>query len=62
MHVTSAADIAAKPTEQQIELEQMAVKGLLNISNTKEANKNRISKAVAHDAKMKIIDSKCASA
>jgi len=29
----------------------------LNLSNTKEANKNRISE---EDAKMKIIDSKCA--
>ena len=29
MHVTSAADAAAKPTEQHIELEQMAVKGYL---------------------------------
>jgi len=60
LHVTSAADAAAKPTEQHIKLEQKAVKGLLNISNTKEANKNRISEAVAQDAKMKIIDSKCA--
>ena len=38
----------------------MAVKGLLNLSNTKEGNKNRISEAVAQDVKMKIIDSKCA--
>jgi hypothetical protein len=58
--VTSAADAAAKPMEQHIELEQMTVKGLLTISNTKEANKNRISEAVAQDPKMKIIDSKCA--
>jgi hypothetical protein len=62
LHVTSAADAAAKPAEQYIEKEQMAVTGLLNISNTKEANKSRISKAVAQDAKMKIIDSKCAEA
>jgi hypothetical protein len=60
LHITSAADAAAKPTQQHIELEQMAVKGLLNISNSKEANKNRISEAVAQDHKMKIIDSKCA--
>jgi len=60
LHVTSAADAAANPTEEQIEREQMAVKGLLNLSNTKEANKNRISEAVAQDAKMKKIDSKCA--
>jgi hypothetical protein len=60
MHITSTADAAAKPTEQHIELGQMAVRGLLNISNTKEANKKRISEAVAQDAKMKIIDSKCA--
>ena len=60
LRVTSAADAAAKLTEQHIELEQKAVKGLLNISNTKEANKNRISETVAQDAKMKIIDSKCA--
>jgi hypothetical protein len=40
----------------------MAVKGLLNISNSKEANRNRISEAVAQDPKMKIIDSKCAEA
>jgi len=60
LRVTSAADAAAKPTEQHIELEQTTVKGLLHISNTKEANKNRISEAVAQDAKMKIIDSKCA--
>ena len=59
LHITSAADAAAKPTEQHIELEQMAVNGLFNVSNTKEANKNRISEAVAQDAKMKIIDSKC---
>ena len=60
LHITSAADAAAKPTEQHIELEQTTVKGLLNLSNTKEANKNRISEAVAQDPKMKIIDSKCA--
>jgi hypothetical protein len=60
LRITSAADAAAKPTEQHIELEQKAVKGLLNISNTKEVNKNRISEAVAQDHKMKIIDSKCA--
>jgi 5S rRNA maturation endonuclease (ribonuclease M5) len=60
LHITSAADAAAKPTEHHIELEQTTVKGLLNLSNTKEANKNRISEAVAQDAKMKIIDSKCA--
>jgi hypothetical protein len=46
--------------EQHIKLEQTTVKGLLNISNTKEANKNHINEAVAQDAKMKIIDSKCA--
>jgi hypothetical protein len=34
--------------------------GLLNLSNTKEGNKNRISDAVGQDAKMKIINSKCA--
>jgi hypothetical protein len=60
LHITNAAYVAAKPTEQKIELEQMAVKGLLNLSNTKEANKNRISETVAQEAKMKIIDSKCA--
>ena len=60
LHITSAADGAAKPMEQHIKLEQTTVKGLLNISNTKEANKNHINEAVAQDAKMKIIDSKCA--
>jgi len=58
LRITSAADTAAKSTQQHIELEQTKVKGLLNISNTKEANKNRISEAVAQDSKMKIIDSK----
>jgi hypothetical protein len=62
LHITSAADAAAKPTEQHIELEQMAVNGLFNVSNTKEANKNRISEAVAQHTKMKIINSKCAEA
>ena len=38
----------------------MTVKGLLNLSNTKEANKNHISEALVQDAKIKIIDSKCA--
>jgi len=60
LHITITADAAAKPTEQHIELEQMAVKGLLNLSNTKEANKNHISEALVQDAKIKIIDSKCA--
>ena len=60
LHITSAADGAAKPMEQHIKLEQTTVKGLLNISNTKEANKNHINEVVAQDAKMKIIDSKCA--
>ena len=60
LHITSAADAAAKLMEQHIELEQTTVKGSLNISNTKEANKNHINEAVAQDDKMKIIDSKCA--
>jgi hypothetical protein len=46
LHITSAADAAANPTEKKIELEQMAVKGLLNLSSTKEANKNRIRKKI----------------
>jgi hypothetical protein len=39
----------------QKELEQMAVNGLLNLSNTKEANKNPSSETVAQGAKMKIL-------
>ena len=59
LHVTSIADAAAKPTEEDIELEQEAVKGLLNVPNTK-ANKKRISEAVAQNAEMKTLDSKLA--
>ena len=60
MHITSAADAAAKPTEQHIELEQMAVKGVLDISDTKEANNRRVGDSVAKDANMKKIGLKCA--
>ncbi|MGC2681976.1 MAG: hypothetical protein WA323_08910, partial [Candidatus Nitrosopolaris sp.] len=57
-YVTSVADAAAKPTNEDIELEQEVVKGLLNISDRKEQNKKRISNAVAQDAEMKKLDSK----
>ncbi|MGC1930599.1 MAG: hypothetical protein WA667_16645 [Candidatus Nitrosopolaris sp.] len=57
-YVTSVADAAAKPTNEDIELEQEVVKGLLNISDRKEQNKKRISNAVARDAEMKKLDSK----
>ena len=60
MHVTSAANTAAKPTEQHIKIEQTAVKGLLDVSDTKEANKRRISDSVAQNPEMKKIDLKCA--
>ena len=38
----------------------MAVKGVLDVLDTKEANKKRISDAVAQNAEMKKIASKCA--
>jgi hypothetical protein len=60
MHVTSAVDAAAKPTEQHIELAQMAVKGVLDILDTKEANKGRITNSVAQNGEMKKIALKCA--
>jgi hypothetical protein len=58
-HVTSAADAAAKPTEQNIELKQKTVKDLLNVSDTKEANKRRITDSVAQNPEMKKIALKC---
>ena len=60
MHVTSAADAAAMPTEQHIELTQMTVKGVLDVSDTKEANKGRISDSVAQNGEIKKIALKCA--
>ncbi len=38
----------------------MAVKGLLDVSDTKEANKRRISDSVAQNHEMKKIALKCA--
>jgi hypothetical protein len=57
--VISAADAAAKPTEQDIKLEQMTVNGLLDVSDTKKANKRRISDSVAQNPEMKRIALKC---
>ena len=59
LHVISAADAAAKPTEQQIKLAQMAVRGLLDVSDTKEANKRRITDSVAQNPEIKKIALKC---
>jgi hypothetical protein len=59
LHVICAADAAAKTTEQHIKLEQMAVKGLLDVSDTKEANKRRISDSVVQNPEMKRIAFKC---
>jgi hypothetical protein len=59
LHVISAADAAAKPTEQDIKLAQMAVNGLLDVSDTKKANKRRISDSVAQNPEMKRIALKC---
>jgi hypothetical protein len=57
-YVTSVADTAAKPIKEDIESEQEVVTGLLNVSDRKEENKKRISKAVAQDTEMKKLDSK----
>jgi len=59
LHVISAADAAAKPTEQDIKLAQMAVRGLLDVSDTKEANKRRITDSVAQNLEIKRIALKC---
>jgi len=59
LHVISAADAAAKPTEQDIKLAQMAVSGLLDVSDAKEANKRRITDSVAQNPEMKRIALKC---